>query len=211
MRFRKIIKNATTKKSVVHKFNVGDMKNPIQTVTYAMPPLPALTYFYMQFIIGDFAWEKYPKYIEGTLKSAKVKDVFYYDLGEYIIRSSPYTYDEKWKFRTKKPTKSVLPERKKHLVLKKVEVENGCDTSRENDRSSRKVLAFGELRKPVRSTENRNDEPLAGSEIKVYLLRKRLSGTSTAKLQCTSGRSVERKQEIKVVAECSRRPKLRKR
>ena len=43
MKFRRIIKNGTRKTSVVQKFNKDDLKTPIEEVTYAMPPLPALT------------------------------------------------------------------------------------------------------------------------------------------------------------------------
>lgn len=160
MKFRRIIKNGTRNTSVVQKFNKDNLKTPIEEVTYAMPPLLALTYYYMQFIMKDFSWEKYPRYIQGTIRSSKVKDVYYYDkLDGIVIRSSPYTYGEKWKFHSK-PKKSKLPERKKHLILKGV-VRN-ADTNREE----------------------------------------------TGKIDII--RFAEREPEVKVVAECSRRPKLKR-
>ena len=210
MKFRRIIKNGTRKTSVVQKFNKDDLKTPIEEVTYAMPPLPALTYYYMQFIMKDFAWEKYPRYIQGTIRSSKVKDVYYYDkLDGIVIRSSPYTYGEKWKFHSK-PKKSKLPERKKHLVLK--EVVRNADTSREDDgRSGTDIVSeqthtqsCGTLseRKPDEHVE-RSAEQFNSIRNRVHSIRKRTGKTNII-------RFAEREPEIKVVAECSRRPKLKR-
>ena len=210
MKFRRIIKNGTRKTSVVQKFNKDDLKTPIEEVTYAMPPLPALTYYYMQFIMKDFAWEKYPRYIQGTIRSSKVKDVYYYDkLDGIVIRSSPYTYGEKWKFHSK-PKKSKLPERKKHLVLK--EVVRNADTSREDDRRSGTDIvseqthtqSCGTLseRKPDEHVE-RSAEQFNSIRNRVHSIRKRTGKTNII-------RFAEREPEIKVVAECSRRPKLKR-
>ena len=210
MKFRRIIKNGTRKTSVVQKFNKDDLKTPIEEVTYAMPPLPALTYYYMQFIMKDFAWERYPRYIQGTIRSSKVKDVYYYDkLDGIIIRSSPYTYGEKWKFHSK-PKKSKLPERKKHLVLK--EVVRNADTNREDGRCSGTDIvseqthtqSCGTLseRKPDEHVE-RSAEQFNSIRNRVHSIRKRTGKTNII-------RFAEREPEIKVVAECSRRPKLKR-
>ena len=210
MKFRRIIKNGTRKTSVVQKFNKDDLKTPIEEVTYAMPPLPALTYYYMQFIMKDFAWERYPRYIQGTIRSSKVKDVYYYDkLDGIIIRSSPYTYGEKWKFHSK-PKKSKLPERKKHLVLK--EVVRNADTSREDGRRSGTDIvseqthtqSCGTLseRKPDEHVE-RSAEQFNSIRNRVHSIRKRTGKTNII-------RFAEREPEVKVVAECSRRPKLKR-
>ena len=210
MKFRRIIKNGTRKTSVVQKFSEDDLKTPIEEVTYAMPPLPALTYYYMQFIMKDFAWERYPRYIQGTIRSSKVKDVYYYDkLDGIVIRSSPYTYGEKWKFHSK-PKKSKLPERKKHLVLK--EVVRNADTSREDGRRSGTDIvseqthtqSCGTLseRKSDEHVE-RNSEQFNSIRSRVHSIRKRTGKTNII-------RFAEREPEIKVVAECSRRPKLKR-
>ena len=210
MKFRRIIKNGTRKTSVVQKFSEDDLKTPIEEVTYAMPPLPALTYYYMQFIMKDFAWERYPRYIQGTIRSSKVKDVYYYDkLDGIVIRSSPYTYGEKWKFHSK-PKKSKLPERKKHLVLK--EVVRNADTSREDGRRSGTDIvseqtytqSCGTLseRKSDEHVE-RNSEQFNSIRNRVHSIRKRTGKTNII-------RFAEREPEIKVVAECSRRPKLKR-
>ena len=210
MKFRRIIKNGTRKTSVVQKFNKDDLKTPIEEVTYAMPPLPALTYYYMQFIMKDFAWERYPRYIQGTIRSSKVKDVYYYDkLDGIVIRSSPYTYGEKWKFHSK-PKKSKLPERKKHLVLK--EVVRNADTNREDDRRSGTDIvseqthtqSCGTLseRKPDEHVE-RSAEQFNSIRNRVHSIRKRTGKTNII-------RFAEREPEVKVVAECSRRPKLKR-
>lgn len=205
-RLRRIIKNQIPGRAVVQKFSRGDMRTPLQEVTYAMSSLPALTYFYMQFILGDFAWERYPRYIEGTLKSSKVKDVFYYDkLEDYVIRSSPYTAGEKWKFRTRKKEKAVLPERKKRLVLKKVEVECNADTSKKDDRSSGTVLEIKHFLK------RRTEENVGGNKGEVHLLRTGLHRGRKAEVQRTGKPSLKREQEVKVAVECCRRPQLRKR
>lgn len=120
MRLRKVILNSIPKKAVVQKFNEGDMTHPVETVVYGMHPCQALVFYFMQFILKDFAYEKYPRYIEGTTKSAKVKDVFYYDSIEgIIIRASPYTGGEKWRFHKYKKVK--VPDRKKRLVLRKAD------------------------------------------------------------------------------------------
>lgn len=210
MKFRRIIKNGTRKTSVVQKFSEDDLKTPIEEVTYAMPPLPALTYYYMQFIMKDFAWERYPRYIQGTIRSSKVKDVYYYDkLDGIVIRSSPYTYGEKWKFHSK-PKKSKLPERKKHLVLK--EVVRNADTSREDGRRSGTDIvseqtytqSCGTLseRKSDEHVE-RNSEQFNSIRNRVHSIRKRTGKTNII-------RFAEREPEVKVVAECSRRPKLKR-
>ena len=210
MKFRRIIKNGTRNTSVVQKFSKDDLKTPIEEVTYAMPPLPALTYYYMQFIMKDFAWEKYPRYIQGTIRSSKVKDVYYYDkLDGIIIRSSPYTFGEKWKFHSK-PKKSKLPERKKHLVLK--EVVRNADTDREDGRCSGTDIvseqtytqSCGTLseRKSDEHVE-RNSEQFNSIRNRVHSIRKRTGKTNII-------RFAEREPEIKVVAECSRRPKLKR-
>ena len=211
MKFRRIIKNGTRKTSVVQKFNKDDLKTPIEEVTYAMPPLPALTYYYMQFIMKDFAWERYPRYIQGTIRSSKVKDVYYYDkLDGIIIRSSPYTYGEKWKFHSK-PKKSKLPERKKHLVLK--EVVRNADTNREDGRRSGTDIvseqqthtqSCGTLseRKSDKHVE-RSAEQFNSIRNRVHSIRKRTGKTNIIKF-------AEREPEVKVVAECSCRPKLKR-
>ena len=209
-KFRRIILNANYGKSVVQKFNRGDMKHPIHEVVYAMPTLSALTYYYMQFILKDFMWEKYPRYIEGTVKSSKVYGVFYYDkIEDVIIRSSPYCGGEKWRFH-KKPKKSVLPERKKHLVLKKGE--NYAVTSGEIDRSSGKVIDI------TRRVDNRTGNKTAtssvsveGNKVKVAPLRKKVfGGTKPISIRPVQGVR-EGEQPLKVVAECSHRPKLKRR
>lgn len=210
MKFRRIIKNGIRNRSVVQKFNKDDLKTPIEEMIYAMPPLPALTYYYMQFIVKDFAWERYPKYIEGTIRSSKVKDVYYYDkLDGIVIRSSPYTFGEKWKFHSK-PKKSKLPERKKRLVLK--EVVRNADTSREDDRRSGTDIvseqthtqSCGALseRKSDEHVE-RNSEQFNVIRSRVHSIRKRTGKTNII-------RFAEREPEVKVVAECSRRPKLKR-
>lgn len=173
------------------------MRTPLEEVVYAMPALPALTYYFMQFVIKDYAWEKYPKYIQGTVKSRKVCGVFYYDkLEDYIIRSSPYTREEKWRFH-KKYKKSVLPERKKHLVLKKGSDYNG-NTSTENDRSNRTVIDIGKF--------GRDTKKVARYKKQVPVLREELHGERKTKLQRVSTSDNSGKSEIEVVAECCRRP-----
>lgn len=120
MRLRKVILNSIPKKAVVQKFNEKDMTHPVESVVYAMHPCQALVFYFMQFVLKDFAYEKYPKYIEGTTKSSKVKDVFYYDRIEgIVIRASPYTGGEKWRFHRYRKVK--VPDRKKRLVLRKVD------------------------------------------------------------------------------------------
>ena len=210
MKFRRIIKNGTRKTSVVQKFNKDDLKTPIEEVTYAMPPLPALTYYYMQFIMKDFAWERYPKYIQGTIRSSKVKDVYYYDkLDGIIIRSSPYTYGEKWKFHSK-PKKSKLPERKKHLVLK--EVVRNADTSREDDRRSGTDIVSEQTHTQSCGTlsERKSDEHMERSAEQFNSIRSRVHSIRKRTGKTNIIRFAEREPEIKVVAECSRRPKLKR-
>lgn len=213
MKFRKIIKNGSRSKSVVQKFNSDNMKEPVQEVVYAMPTLQALTYFYMQFIVGDFLWERYPKYIEGTLRSAKIKDVFYYDkLDGFLIRSSPYTGGEKWKFHTK-PKKSVLPERKKHLVLKKVEVKNNDDTSREVNKCSGTIIAISDkthTQSRGTKTEGTRAENVGRDKDQFNTVRNRVhSIRKRTRTRVVTG-IAEREPEVKVVVECSRRPKLKR-
>ena len=210
MKFRRIIKNGTRKTSVVQKFNKDDLKTPIEEVTYAMPPLPALTYYYMQFIMKDFAWEKYPRYIQGTIRSSKVKDVYYYDkLDGIVIRSSPYTYGEKWKFHSK-PKKSKLPERKKHLVLK--EVVRNADTSREDDRRSGTDIVSEQTHTQSCGTlsERKSDEHVERSAEQFNSIRNRVHSIRKRTGKTNIIRFAEREPEIKVVAECSRRPKLKR-
>ena len=211
MKFRRIIKNGTRKTSVVQKFNKDDLKTPIEEVTYAMPPLPALTYYYMQFIMKDFAWERYPRYIQGTIRSSKVKDVYYYDkLDGIVIRSSPYTYGEKWKFHSK-PKKSELPERKKHLVLK--EVVRNADTSREDDRRSGTDIV-SEQQTHTQScgtlSERKSDEHVERSAEQFNSIRSRVHSIRKRTGKTNIIRFAEREPEVKVVAECSRRPKLKR-
>ena len=210
MKFRRIIKNGTRKTSVVQKFNKDDLKTPIEEVTYAMPPLPALTYYYMQFIMKDFAWEKYPRYIQGTIRSSKVKDVYYYDkLDGIVIRSSPYTYGEKWKFHSK-PKKSKLPERKKHLVLK--EVVRNADTSREDDRRSGTDIVSEQTHTQSSGTlsERKSDEHVERGAEQFNIIRNRVHSIRKRTGKTNIIRFAEREPEIKVVAECSRRPKLKR-
>ena len=210
MKFRRIIKNGTRKTSVVQKFNKDDLKTPIEEVTYAMPPLPALTYYYMQFIMKDFAWERYPKYIQGTIRSSKVKDVYYYDkLDGIIIRSSPYTYGEKWKFHSK-PKKSKLPERKKHLVLK--EVVRNADTNREDGRCSGTDIVSEQTHTQSCGTlsERKSDEHMERSAEQFNSIRSRVHSIRKRTGKTNIIRFAEREPEIKVVAECSRRPKLKR-
>lgn len=209
-KFRRVILNANYGKSVVQKFNKGDMKNPIHEVVYAMPALPALTYYYMQFILKDFLWEKYPRYIEGTVKSAKLYGVFYYDkIEDIVIRSSPYCGDEKWKFH-KKRKKAVLSERKKHLVLKKGEKYNAV-TSGEDDRSNRKVVDITKtLNKNTGTTEHRkNNVPVARDKVKIPEIRTTIFGRKKSVTIRPVQRIEQGEQPLKVVAECSRRPKLK--
>lgn len=210
MKFRRIIKNGTRKTSVVQKFNKDDLKTPIEEVTYAMPPLPALTYYYMQFIMKDFAWEKYPRYIQGTIRSSKVKDVYYYDkLDGIVIRSSPYTYGEKWKFHSK-PKKSKLPERKKHLVLK--EVVRNADTSREDGRRSGTDIVSEQTHTQSCGTlsERKSDEHVERNSEQFNIIRSRVHSIRKRTGKTNIIRFAEREPEIKVVAECSRRPKLKR-
>ena len=210
MKFRRIIKNGTRKTSVVQKFSEDDLKTPIEEVTYAMPPLPALTYYYMQFIMKDFAWERYPRYIQGTIRSSKVKDVYYYDkLDGIIIRSSPYTYGEKWKFHSK-PKKSKLPERKKHLVLK--EVVRNADTSREDGRRSGTDIVSEQTYTQSCGTlsERKSDEHVERSAEQFNSIRNRVHSIRKRTGKTNIIRFTEREPEIKVVAECSRRPKLKR-
>ena len=210
MKFRRIIKNGTRKTSVVQKFNKDDLKTPIEEVTYAMPPLPALTYYYMQFIMKDFAWERYPRYIQGTIRSSKVKDVYYYDkLDGIVIRSSPYTYGEKWKFHSK-PKKSKLPERKKRLVLK--EVVRNADTSREDDRRSGTDIVSEQTHTQSCGTlsERKSDEHVERSAEQFNSIRNRVHSIRKRTGKTNIIRFAEREPEIKVVAECSRRPKLKR-
>ena len=211
MKFRRIITNGTRKTSVVHKFNKDDLKTPIEEVTYAMPPLPALTYYYMQFIMKDFAWERYPRYIQGTIRSSKVKDVYYYDkLDGIFIRSSPYTYGEKWKFHSK-PKKSKLPERKKHLVLK--EVVTNADTNREDGRRSGTDIV-SEQQAHTQScgtlSERKSDEHVERNSEQFNIIRSRVHSIRKRTGKTNIIRFAEREPEIKVVAECSRRPKLKR-
>lgn len=208
-KFRRVILNANYGKSIVQKFNRGDMKHPIHEIVYAMPTLSALTYYYMQFVLKDFMWEKYPRYIEGTVKSSKVYGVFYYDkIEDVIIRSSPYCGGEKWRFH-KKPKKSILPERKKRLVLKKGE--NYAVTSREVDRSSGKVVDITKTFNSDRGTTRRKSDNMSveGNKRQNACLRRpvfRGAGKDTI----NSVQEIrEREQTLKVVAECSRRPKLK--
>ena len=211
MKFRRIIKNGTRKTSVVQKFNKDDLKTPIEEVTYAMPPLPALTYYYMQFIMKDFAWEKYPRYIQGTIRSSKVKDVYYYDkLDGIVIRSSPYTFGEKWKFHSK-PKKSKLPERKKHLVLK--EVVRNADTNREDGRrSGTDIVSEQQTHTQPCGTlsERKSDEHVERSAEQFNIIRNRVHSICKRTGKTNIIRFAEREPEIKVVAECSRRPKLKR-
>ena len=210
MKFRRIIKNGTRKTSVVQKFSEDDLKTPIEEVTYAMPPLPALTYYYMQFIMKDFAWERYPRYIQGTIRSSKVKDVYYYDkLDGIVIRSSPYTYGEKWKFHSK-PKKSKLPERKKHLVLK--EVVRNADTSREDGRRSGTDIVSEQTHTQSCGTlsERKSDEHVERSAEQFNSIRNRVHSIRKRTGKTNIIRFAEREPEIKVVAECSRRPKLKR-
>ena len=210
MKFRRIIKNGTRKTSVVQKFNEDDLKTPIEEVTYAMPPLPALTYYYMQFIMKDFAWERYPRYIQGTIRSSKVKDVYYYDkLDGIIIRSSPYTYGEKWKFHSK-PKKSKLPERKKHLVLK--EVVRNADTNREDGRRSGTDIVSEQTHTQSCGTlsERKSDEHVERNSEQFNSIRSRVHSIRKRTGKANIIRFAEREPEIKVVAECSRRPKLKR-
>lgn len=208
-KFRRIILNANYGKSIVQKFNRGDMKHPIHEVVYAMPTLPALTYYYMQFVLKDFLWEKYPRYIEGTVKSSKVYGVFYYDkIEDVIIRSSPYCGGEKWRFH-KKPKKSVLPERKKRLVLKKGE--NYAVTSREVDRSSGKVVDITETLNSDRGTTRRKADTMSMDRYKrqnTCLRRSVFRGAEKNTIKPVQGVG-EGEQTLKVAVECSRRPKLK--
>ena len=210
MKFRRIIKNGTRKTSVVQKFSEDDLKTPIEEVTYAMPPLPALTYYYMQFIMKDFAWERYPRYIQGTIRSSKVKDVYYYDkLDGIVIRSSPYTYGEKWKFHSK-PKKSKLPERKKHLVLKEVVI--NADTDREDGRCSGTDIVSEQTHTQSCGTlsERKSDEHVERSAEQFNSIRNRVHSIRKRTGKTNIIRFAEREPEIKVVAECSRRPKLKR-
>ena len=210
MKFRRIIKNGTRKTSVVQKFNKDDLKTPIEEVTYAMPPLPALTYYYMQFIMKDFAWEKYPRYIQGTIRSSKVKDVYYYDkLDGIVIRSSPYTYGEKWKFHSK-PKKSKLPERKKHLVLK--EVVRNADTNREDGRCSGTDIVSEQTHTQSCGTlsERKTDEHVERSAEQFNSIRNRVHSIRKRTGKTNIIRFAEREPELKVGAACSRRPKLKR-
>lgn len=194
MKLRRVILNSVQGKSVVQKFKKSDMRTPLEEVVYAMPALSALTYYFMQFVIKDYAWEKYPKYIQGTVKSRKVCGVFYYDkLEDYVIRSSPYTREDKWRFH-KKSKKSVLPERKKRLVLKK-----GKDYANTN-----RVFEG----KSVKSTVGRRAITTVTACVgQSKMLRK---GVLVKAEDFNSERSQyreieERKQEAKMVVECSLR------
>ena len=85
MRFFRIIKNGSPRMSLVQKFKDGDFQNPLHEVVYALPPYVAIQYYYQQFVRGNYAWESYPKKLEGITRSAKIKSVFYLDLGEYVM------------------------------------------------------------------------------------------------------------------------------
>lgn len=191
-KFRRIILNSIRGKSIVQKFNSDDLHKPVEEVVYAMPPVQALTYYFMQFIMGDFAWEKYPRYIKGTIRSSKIKDVYYYDRVEgYLIRSSPYCGGEKWRFH-KKPKKAVLPERKKHLVLKEVKKDNERSDSKPVI-GSRILIFAGDRKQSIQSRR------LEENKRQVSLIR---GGMSEVR---------EIRQPLKVVAECSRKPRLKRR
>lgn len=202
MMLRRVILNSVHGKSIVQKFKKSDMRTPLEEVVYAMPALPALTYYFMQFVIKDYAWEKYPKYIQGTVKSRKVCGVFYYDkLEDYIIRSSPYTREEKWRFH-KKSKKSALPKRKKHLVLKKVGDKCG-NTSTKNDTKSRRVNTVSKIKSTGKADvgmfDSRNIELRTGvPKLKPVSAGKRVTESKT------------RREEVAMVVECSRRPVQRK-
>ena len=202
MKLRRVILNSVRGKSVVQKFNRGDMKTPIEEVVYAMPPLPALTHYFMQFIIKDYAWERYPKYIQGTLKSREVCHVFYYDkLEDYVIRSSPYCGEDKWRFH-KKPKKSVLPERKKHLVLKKASDVHG-NTSTENDTKSRGISAVSEVKSTGQTDVGLSDKRNVSLRTGVPILKP----VPTIK---RVGESKIGHKETSMVVECCRRPVQRR-
>lgn len=202
MRLRRVILNSVRGKSIVQKFNKGNMQTPIEEVVYVMSPLPALTHYFMQFIMKDYMWEKYPRYIQGTLRSNKVCNVFYYDkLEDCIIRSSPYCDGDKWKFH-KKSHKSVLPERKKHLVLKKVGDKCG-NTSTENDTKIRRVNTVSKIKSTgkadVGMSDSRNIKLRTGvPKIKPVSAGKRVTESKTGR------------EETAMVIECSRRPVQRK-
>lgn len=208
MKFRRIIINSVPGKSVVQKFNKDDMRTPLETVVYAMPPFPALTYFFMQFVIRDFAWEKYPKYINGTFQSKKVKNVFYCENGDYVIRSSPYTEEGKWRFH-KKPNKAVLPERKKRLILKKVEVCKNANTSVKDDRSGGKVIDIRHTLKSGGKTQG-NSVKVDRDKTTDTRIRAEIHGAGKRKELRRISVNVQREPETKVVAECSRRPRLKR-
>lgn len=98
MKLKRVILNSVRGKSVVRKYSKEDLRTVVEEVVYALPPLSALTFYYMQFILKDFATYKYPKYIKGTYKSSKVSKVFYLNMDDYILMSFPYTNGEEWKF-----------------------------------------------------------------------------------------------------------------
>lgn len=208
-KFRRIILNSIRGKSIVQKFNSGDLHKPVEEVVYAMPPVQALTYYFMQFVMGDFAWEKYPRYIKGTIRSSKIKDVYYYDKVEgYLIRSSPYCGGEKWRFH-KKPKKAVLPEKKKRLVLKKGE--NYAVTSREVDRSSGKVVDITKTFNSDGGTTRRKADTMSMDRYKrqnTCLRRSVFRGAEKNTIKPVQGVG-EGEQTLKVAVECSRRPKLK--
>lgn len=178
------------------------MQTPIEEVVYAMSPLPALTHYFMQFIMKDYMWEKYPRYIQGTLRSNKVYNVFYYDkLEDYVIRSSPYCDGDRWKFH-KKPHKSVLPERKKRLVLKRVGDKCG-NTSTKNDTKIRRIDTLSKIKftgkADVGMSDRRNNTLRTGvPKLKPVSAGK---GVTESKIRC---------EETAMVIECSRRPVQRK-
>lgn len=94
-KFKRVIRNALKGTSIVDMFSKEDMSIPVKTVTYHFNSYKALIYFYMQFIIKDYIWERYPRYIKCIFESRKIKDVWYFNLGDYVIRSRPSTDGEK--------------------------------------------------------------------------------------------------------------------
>ena len=94
-KFKRVIRNALKGTSIVDMFSKEDMSIPVKTVTYHFNSYKALIYFYMQFIIKDYIWERYPRYIKCIFESRRIKDVWYFNLGDYVIRSRPSTDGEK--------------------------------------------------------------------------------------------------------------------
>lgn len=77
--------------SLVELFKADNLDTPEKTVIYALDTRTSLIYFTMQFIRGNFAWEKYPNHLEGMFRSSKRPDIWYYEIPQEgkIIRSRP--------------------------------------------------------------------------------------------------------------------------